>query len=49
MVVEQRGLAAAGLAVKLPVEVTPAGDASLGATNEAGKPNRKIGKPALYS
>jgi putative transposase len=37
MVVEQRGLAAAGLAVKLPVEVTPAGDASLGTTREAGR------------
>ena len=45
MVVEQRGLVAAGLAVKLPVEVSLSGDASLGATNEAGKPSRKPGKP----
>ncbi|KAB8314849.1 transposase [Tolypothrix campylonemoides VB511288] len=37
MVVEQRGLAAAGLAVKLPVEVLLSGDASLGTTREAGR------------
>ncbi len=54
MVVEQRGLAAAGLASlaclwrlrrELSRTVTPAGDASLGATNETGKPSRKVGKP----
>jgi putative transposase len=45
MVVEQRGLAAAGLAVKLPVEVTPAGDASLGTTREAGMSYREVGSP----
>jgi putative transposase len=45
MVVEQRGFTAVGLTVKLPVEVSSFGDASLDATKEAGKPNRNIGKP----
>ena len=35
-VVEHRGLAAAGLAVKLSVEVSLSGDTSLGTTNETG-------------
>lgn len=37
IVVEQRGLAAVGHTVKLPVEVSLSGDASLGTTRETGK------------
>jgi putative transposase len=37
MVVEQRGLAAVGHTVKLPVEVSLSGDSGLGTTREAGK------------
>jgi putative transposase len=48
MIVEQRGLAALGHRVKLPVDVSCPGDGLiLGGTNQAGKSTRKGQKPTL--
>jgi putative transposase len=48
MIVEQRGLAALGQRVKLPVDVScPGTGNSLGRTDEAGKPSRKSRKPTV--